>query len=234
MNSAKVLGIWTSKCQSCPGLNSQEAMLTGPAQLEIGAAKLFSWRALAVVHAYSLLLAAPVVSAALAMTLIGFDWASLLLPFAAFGVTILFLPLGFGNPHISRLVRRLRAETENGQDGWVVQLTLWPRIRTGLRAAIEDADDIGWLIINDSGVVFAGDSVKLSVPAIQIAEVQLVNVGMRGLFVYGHRIRVSVTGLREVTAMEFAERSSWWLPGSRRTTRRLFEGMRGRACRMTT
>jgi hypothetical protein len=180
------------------------------------------------VHAYSLLLWAPVIIAAMAMTLIGFDWASLLLPFAAFGASIVFLPLGFGNPHICRLVGRLRAQTKDGQDGSVVQLTLWPRIRSGLRAAIEDADDIGWLTISDSGLVFGGDSVKLSVPATQVAGVQLVNVGMRGLFVYGHRIRVSVTGLRAATALEFAERSSWWLPGSRRATRRLFEGMRGR------
>ena len=49
------------------------------------------------------------------------------------------------------------------------------------------------------------------------------NIGLRGLFVYGRRIKVVPSGLPQIESLEFAERSSWLLPDSRRITRKLAE-----------
>jgi hypothetical protein len=46
---------------------------------------------------------------------------------------------------------------------------------------------------------------------------------LRGLFVYGRRIKVVVSGLPQVEALEFAERTSWLLPTSRAITRGLHQ-----------
>jgi hypothetical protein len=102
-----------------------------------------------------------------------------------------------------------------------VQLTLSPRIRTGIRSALEDADDVGYLSFSGSGLVFRGDSVKLSLPFDCVEEVRPHNIGLRGLFVYGRRIRVVISGLPNVDSIELAERSSLLLPTSRKVTRKL-------------
>jgi hypothetical protein len=132
-----------------------------------------------------------------------------------------FLPFGLGNPYVSRLVRSLSPAAGETGENFVVQLSLSPRIRSGLCAVLDDADDIGYLSFDGSGFRFQGDSVKLLVPYDCIKEVRPHNIGMRGLFVYGRRIRVMVTGLPNVSSLEFAERSSWLLPTSRKTTRQL-------------
>ena len=100
---------------------------------------------------------------------------------------------------------------------------------SGLRGLLEDADDIGCLSFTSSEFVFHGDSVKLSVPFDQIERVRRQNVGLRGLFVYGPRIELAVSGLPNIKSLEFAERSSWLLPTSRRTTRKLFECLSAKA-----
>jgi hypothetical protein len=66
------------------------------------------------------------------------------------------------------------------------------------------------------------------VPYSQIGRIRSRNIGLRGLFVYGRRIVVEISGLPKVSALEFAERSSWVLPASRRTTQRLWEGLASR------
>jgi hypothetical protein len=70
-------------------------------------------------------------------------------------------------------------------------------------------------------MVFHGDSVNLSLPFEQIEEIRPQSVGLRGL--YGARIALVVSGLRGIKSLEFAERSSWVLPTSNKTTRRLYE-----------
>jgi len=118
------------------------------------------------------------------------------------------------------MLRRVEAASE-GQN-FIVQLTLTPRLRSGLRALLEDADDIGWLSVTPSSLLFRGDSIQLTVPFTQIQQLEPQSIGWRGLFVWGPRVRLRVSGLPKVEALEFAERSSWLLPASRRTARRLF------------
>jgi hypothetical protein len=137
----------------------------------------------------------------------------------------LFLPFGFGNPHAARLVGKLGQTPKPGQPAWTVQLALTPRLQSGLRSLFEDADDLGLLSVEDSALVFRGDSVQLTVPFSQIQEVRRRNIGLRGLFVYGSRTVVSVGGLPNVMRLEFAERASLWLPGSRRASEQLFQSL---------
>ena len=198
-------------------------MQSNSATIEIAQPRLFTAGAVAVVNAYGILLATPLFIAILVVSVIQFGILTVLIPFLVVAATAYFLPFGLGNTHVARLVRSLNPVAGQGEDSFIVQLTLWPRIRSGLRAVLEDADDIGNLSFTGTGLLFQGDSVKLSVPFDQIEQVRPQNIGLRGLFVYGRRIKVVASGLPQITSLEFAERSSWFLPESRRITRKLSE-----------
>jgi hypothetical protein len=189
--------------------------------IEISQPQQFKMGAVVTVTAYGLLLVAPIFVSMLVVSVMPFSMLTALIPLFVLAASAFFLPFGMGNTHITRLVRSFNALAGKGEEGFVVQLTLSPRLRTGLRATLEDADDIGWLTFTSTGLLFAGDSVKLSVPYDQIQRVQPRNIGLRGRFVYGRRINVVVANQPEEVSLEFAERSSWLLPASRRITREL-------------
>jgi hypothetical protein len=194
--------------------------------MEINPPKLYTMGAVLTVVAYGLLLAVPVLAiAVVAVSVPRYGVISYLIPLLAIVIATFFLPFGFGNPHVMRLVRSLSPNAEPGDDRFIVQLTLTPRLRSGLRALLEDADDIGWLIVTDSSLVFEGDSVRLTVPVEQIRQLRPQSIGWRGLFVWGPRVRLSVSGLPDVEVLEFAERSSYLLPASRRTAQRLYRSL---------
>ncbi len=198
-------------------------MQPSQATIEVTQPRRFTLGAVLVVSGYGLLLVLPLFVSILVVSLLKFGLLTVALPLAVVAATALFLPFGLGNTHVTRLVTSLNPAAGGSGNGFVVQLTLSPRIRSGLRAILEDADDIGYLSFTGTGLVFQGDSVKLSVPYQQIEKVQSQNIGLRGLFVYGRRIKVRVSGWSEVEWMEFAERSSWFLPASKRITRQLYE-----------
>ncbi len=175
-----------------------------------------------------MVLVLPVLASVLVMSGGKFALWNLLLPLAVFGGTAYFLPFGLGNAYVTWLVRALNPAAGQDPDGFIVQLTLSPRIRSGLWAELEDADDIGYLRLTETELVFEGDSVKVSVPYSQIERVSSRNIGLRGLFVYGRRIALEISGFPKASALEFAERSSWVLPASRRTTQRLWERLSGK------
>jgi hypothetical protein len=198
-------------------------MQSNSATIEIAQPRLFTTGAVAVVSAYGLILAVPIFMAILAVSLIKFGVLTVLIPFMVVAATAYFLPFGLGNAHVTRLVQSLPPRAGQGEDGYIVQLTLTPRIRSGLRAILDDADDIGYLSFTGRELLFRGDSITLSVPFDHLEEVRPQNIGLRGLFVYGRRIKVVASGLPNIRAFEFAERSSWFLPDSRRITRKLSE-----------
>ncbi|MGD0262240.1 MAG: hypothetical protein ABSD29_20940 [Verrucomicrobiota bacterium] len=198
-------------------------MQSNSATIEIAQPRLFTAGAVAVVNAYGILLAAPLVMAILVVSLIKFGILTILIPFLVVAATAYFLPFGLGNTHVTRLVHALNPAAGKSDGGFIVQLTLSPRIRSGLLAILEDADDIGYLSFSATELVFEGDSVKLTVPLDRIEQVRPQNIGLRGLFVYGRRIRVVVSGLPQIRSFEFAERSSRVLPTSRAITRKLCE-----------
>ena len=149
----------------------------------------------------------------------GFKLSALLLGLAVMALVIWLLPLVSGNAHVTRLVHSFAPKPPS--DGLVVQLTFTPRIRTDLRALLEDADDIGCLTADRAEFRFQGDSVQLSVPFAEVKQVQRKHRGLRSLFV--PRIVVVVPSLPNIKSFEFRERSSLLLPASRRASRRLFE-----------
>ena len=198
------------------------------ARIEIGSPRHFGTGAAWVINAYGLLLVIPFLMSVMAISLLSFGLLTVLTPLMCVIVTAYYLPCALGNLHVTRLVRKLRPAAQ-APDGFVVQLTLKPRIRSGIQAALEDADDIGWLSLAESALVFHGDAVTLSVPYDQLSSVQLRNIGIRGLWVYGQRIEITVPKLPGVESFTVAERASWLLPTSRRTTRELFQRLAARA-----
>jgi hypothetical protein len=201
------------------------------ARIEIVPPARFGARALWAIHACGLVLVLPVLAAVLAMSLGKFTLWKMLLPAGAIAGTAYFLPFGLGNACLPRLVRALDPAAGQEPESFLVQLTVSPRTRAGLWAQLEDADDIGWLKLTERELVFDGDSVKLSLPYGQIGRLRSRNIGLRGLFLYGRRISVEVSGFSNVTALEFAERSSWVLPASRRTTQRLWQRLSAKLAR---
>ena len=87
-----------------------------------------------IVNAYGLLLAAPFFISVLVVSVIKFGVLTVLIPFLVVAATAYFLPFGLGNTHVTRLVQSLNPAAGKGEDGFIVQLTLSPRLRSGLRA----------------------------------------------------------------------------------------------------
>jgi hypothetical protein len=200
-----------------------ELVSSNAAKIEIRQPRLFRLGAVLIVSAYGALLVLPFIAALLLVSMLQLGILTILIPVLAVVLASIFLPVGLGNPYVLRLVRSMNPPSGKPEDRFIVQLTLSPRARSGIGSVLEDADDIGYLSFDGSGFLFEGDSVKLSVPYECIREVRGQNIGVRGLFVYGRRIGVVVTGLPNVESLEFAERSSWLLPTSRRITRQLYE-----------
>jgi hypothetical protein len=162
----------------------------------------------------------------IAVSLLKLSALTFLIPALAIALTTYLLPFGLGNPHVIKRVGPKPATRGDGEEVFLVQVMLRPRIQHGLRALIEDADDFGWLRLNASGLVYEGDSLNLTVPSESIQHVRAQSIGWRGLFVYGPRCTLAIKGLPHITSIVFAERSSHLLPGSRRTAWQLCRRLR--------
>jgi hypothetical protein len=198
-------------------------MQSNAVTIEVTQPRLFTTGAVVAVNAYGALLALPVLLSVLLVSVTQFSLLTALIPLLVVVATAYFLPFGLGNTHVTRLVRSLNPAAAQDAAGFIVQLTLSPRLRSGLRALLEDADDIGYLTVRGDELLFHGDSVKLTIPLDHIELVRPQNIGLRGLFVYGRRIRLVVPALTQVESVEFAERSSCLLPTSRAITKRLLQ-----------
>jgi hypothetical protein len=159
--------------------------------------------------------------------LLKFEAIPLLL--VAVALAVLFPPLCFENLYVRRLVGRLATNDAKPTDGFIVQLTVSPRLRQGLRSNLDDADDIGYLSLTPNELLYKGDSVRLSIPISNIKKIQSQNIGWRGLYLYGRRTTIIPTGLENVDSLEFTDRSSCILPASRRNSTRLYQ----RLCALT-
>src|SRR5579859_123476 len=152
--------------------------------IEIKEVRLFNGRAVLIVCAFGLLLAIPVLLSMFIVSSFQFGIWTILVPLGAICLATLLLPVGFGNTYVAGLVRTLRPADWNEADSFIVQITLSPRIRSGLRAVLEDADDVGWLNLGASALGFAGDSVRCTIPYGSIRHLRAHTIGLRGLFVY--------------------------------------------------
>ncbi len=195
--------------------------MAAKAHIDIRTPTLFTSPAVLVLNAFGFLAFLPVLASFLVVSVLKLGWVTVALPVAALAVATFFLPLAFGNTYVLALARKLDLVSSPDEERFLVQLKLTPRVQLGLRAVLEDADDMGWLFIGPTGIRFQGDAVTLEVPPENIVSVKSRTIGWRGLFLSGPRLEFKVTGIGPVTALEFAERSSWTLPGSRRTARRM-------------
>lgn len=190
------------------------------ARIEINPPRLLTGGAVLTVCLYGVLLMVPVLGSLLAVSVVQLGLLTWLIPLATVAAVTCLLPFGFGNPHVAKLARSLPPPPANSPDCFIVQLTLTPRLRSGLRALIEDADDIGWLGISESELVFRGDSIQLTLPLDKVRQVTWQSIGLRGLFVYPS-LKLDVSGLPNIESLTLAERSTWLLPAARATTRKI-------------
>ncbi len=200
--------------------------MAGNIKIEITPPKLFTKKAIVVLNLYAVLGWFPM---GVVIVLIPSIFESfkpeiaLSLSLVAAGLAaclcIYFAPFGMGNPHVRKLVRSLNV---SGKHGYIIQLAIIPRLKSGFWAFLEDADDIGILAITENELVFKGDSVEFSFPYAQIKNIRKKNIGWRGAWIYGNRIQIDFLDLVGKKSFEFAERSSLCIPASRQISAELF------------
>jgi len=176
---------------------------------------------------YGLLLAIPVVIAIAFVSTVTLGPVTLLLPLSVFLFATYLLPVGFGNPYVTKLVRRHCPSAGKSAESFVSQVRVQPSLRSGLGSLLEDADDFGCLSITASELIFEGDRLKLRLPYEHIASAELKNIGLRGLFIYGPRIVIRTAKFPEAEMLEFGERSSITLNGSQSIARNAFKKLSG-------
>jgi len=193
-------------------------------QLEIIDPKRFDLNAVLRLNACGIALALPVLVSVLVMSALPFGLMPALLPIAAIVFGAFFLPFGFGNRLVTRLVQE-QSGAKPDPNQFIVQATFAPRLRSGLRGLLEDADDVGLLSFSDSEFVFKGDSVTLRAPLRCLRSVKKRSLGLLGLYVYGGRVVAELEGLPGMKGVAFAERSSLIIPTSWKVTRALHARM---------
>lgn len=192
--------------------------------LEIRPPARFNEGAVLVFCAYGLLLFAPAVIAVLVVSSLAFGPLTFLIPVAALACATFLLPLGFGNRHVKRIAPAWPDSLPPESEAFLVQVTLTPRLKTGLRSLLDDADDIGWLYFVGPVLHFLGDSVELKLPLSSIRSTCSETAGARWLYLHS-RVSIELSGVGQYEKAAFAERSSSTLPGSRRAARRLQEAI---------
>jgi hypothetical protein len=187
--------------------------------MEIREPRLMSSLAVLVACGYGLLLLLPVVVVLLVVSVLPFGWMTLVLPLTVFGAATALLPFGAGNSLIKKLTRDISLPSTSSPK-FLVQLTFVPRLRSGPRALLEDADDVGWLVFLEESMEFYGDSVRLSIPYESIESARPGSIGLRGLYLYP-ALQLRVSSGESSMRLSIAERSSSLLPGARRITREI-------------
>jgi hypothetical protein len=193
---------------------------------------LFTSRACWISNLFSLVCLIPL-AVALALSALAFVFAppvfagvfSLFALMASFFCVIYFLPTALANPYVKKLVESHRPEAGNASHDFISQIALSPRLYSGIRGFIEDADDVGRLQIAETDLCFEGDSIELRVPLHCITRVKKRNPGWRALWIGGPRITVSFSGLPQIHSVEFCERSALTLVSHRKRAARMFKDL---------
>jgi len=152
-------------------------------------------------------------------------WMLIALSSLVVGVTLFnFTPyLGFANYYIKWLVSsQQRAETGSGH---ICQLTTVPRLNTGFRGFLEDADDIGVLQVQDGVITFTGDHIDVAITGSSGISVSLRNIGARGFWFIGRRVRIELHNHPAFQAINIVERQSRTIRESRALGLRIFEAI---------
>ncbi len=133
-----------------------------------------------------------------------------------------FRPLFFGvNWYIRSIVKRLNIAGESYSHDEIFQISFDPRLLKGIRGILENADDIGLLKLEQKKLLFKGDHVTLAIPYSEIESIEARDVGWRGLWMGGKRLRI--TGkIQHYKCVEFGERTSWTLSKSKKIANRIY------------
>jgi hypothetical protein len=204
-------------------------------RIETAKPRLFTSRACWIINLFSVVLLIPL-GIALLIIAIAFMFLpivsagvfSLCLLIAAMFCTLYFFPAGLANPYVSRLVESRQARVGNEDNSFISQIALSPRLFSGVRGFIEDADDVGRLQINEADFRYEGDSIMLQVPYGCVTRVKKTNIGWRGLWICGPRIKVCFSGLPGLEEIEFCERSALTLISNRKRANRIFKEISAR------
>ena len=203
-------------------LASSPDFVGGPdPRIELRPPTRFGLTALVIIWSFGLFLLLPVLLSLFAVSLIRLGPITLLLPASVLAATAFVIPFGQGNLFIRNQVHKFARE-QLEEESFVVQLTLSPRVKRGLRALIEDADDFGRLTLRPDGLAFEGDAVTLWIPNHAIISVKGKNVGARGRYVSGGRILLETRGLEKFQGFEIADRSALLSAHASRQTLDLF------------
>src|SRR5881394_2457489 len=100
------------------------------ARIEISKPRRFGLAGVLATHAMSFLLGIPVIIALVIVSTKDLGIMNLLIPILTLAGVIYVLPF-FGNTYISHVVRHWRPSDARADETWVVQVTLYPRIRRG-------------------------------------------------------------------------------------------------------
>ena len=120
---------------------------------------------------------------------------------------LFFFPVLIGNPYVARIVSKYPAAPRAREGAFLVQAIMNPRLVTGWDAVVEDADDFGWLESDAGEFRFIGDHLKLAVSYENVANVRFQNIGWRGLWLIGNRIRFDfTTPVHQFDGVELAAR----------------------------
>lgn len=142
------------------------------------------------------------------------------------GLTMFFFmpAIMFANYYIKALVSHLRPI--DGETSYICQVSTLPRSCTGIRAFLEDADDVGFLSIHAGSIEFRGDHSDLTIALSNNVVVELHNVGWRGFWCAGRRVRILLLEHEEIQEIDIAERQSWTIIQSRRLALQIFEAIK--------
>jgi hypothetical protein len=196
-------------------------------RFERRAPRFFTGRALSVLYGIAALASVPILGAFMVISLKGFTRGPVVFLVAAVLLVTYFLPVAFGNGYIARLARGVTPPPGAGGRWFLVQVKLVPRLYTGLRAILDDADDIGWVRSSPEGIEYVGDALSFTVPRAQIVSIRRRAFGARGLSLCGDRMECAVSGIEGVETVEFTERASRSLAGSRRIAGELYGALCG-------
>jgi hypothetical protein len=198
-------------------------MSSAAARIEAKAPQALKPAAVITMSLFGLILLVPVLISMVIVSVLQFGILTFLVPLATILAATYFLPLGFGNPYLIWLLRKLPNWSAEKNDSFVVQLTRIPRQRTRLWSFQEDAYDILWLSIDESAVVFTGDAIQLEVPYELVEAPRQQTAGWRALFAYGSQTVFSIKGVPQAGTFLFAERGSFVLPTSRKIANRMYQ-----------
>ena len=138
-----------------------------------------------------------------------------------------FRPLMRGGPYVARLARRHILLPCPARRSFLVGIRLIPRLRHGLRAVLENSDDIGFLCVTDDAILLVGDQVRARIPFESVHAVKLKPVGWRRAIRFaGGAVLTSAHLPAPFQAIEVVDRAGNHMFAARANTLAMFQAIR--------